>query len=82
MSYEIDYGNMDHEQAIKRALHDCREWLGTTQYNQMVEVLRADKGQTPRKLVFFGLTMLGIQGFPAQVMVDQFWSPQRELDFA
>jgi hypothetical protein len=30
-------------------------------------------------MITLGLAVQGIQGYPAQVMIDEFWSPQRDL---
>ena len=79
MSYEIKYNTTD-PLAESNALMDCRKWLGNRQYRKVIDILKGDNGRTPRSLVVFGLSMQGIQGYPAQVMVDKYWSPQMTLD--
>jgi hypothetical protein len=41
--------------------------------------LVADRGRTSRNFVFLSLALQGVQGYPAEVMVQEFWSPQRDL---
>ncbi len=79
MHYEITYKTTD-PLAESNALMDCRKWLGNRQYHKVIDILKGDNGRTPRSLVIFGLSMQGIQGYPAQVMVDKYWSPQMTLD--
>jgi len=81
MSYEIQYSNIESEETIKKALKDCKQWLGNAQYKKVCDILKTDHGQTPRSLIRIGLMMQGIQGYPAQAMIDTYWSPQRRLDF-
>jgi len=78
MHYEINYSDKTTEDAIK----DCKKWLGTTQFNKVVKILKEDCGRTPRHFVLLGLAMQGIQGYPAEIMIDEYWSPQQELDLA
>jgi hypothetical protein len=79
MSYEIEYSDCQSPETIQKALDDCKRWLGTRQYNKICKILADDKGQTSRNLVRVGLMMQGIEGYPAEVMIDTHWSPQREL---
>ena len=76
MSYEIDYTDKTPEQAIK----DCKQWLGTKSFNKVVKILQEDCGKTSRPMVRLGLAMQGIQGYPAEAMIDEYWSSQQELD--
>jgi hypothetical protein len=79
MHYEIKYDTQDREAAEEKAIADCKQWLGKKQFNKVVQLLKGDKGQSPRHAVLFGLGMQGIQGYPAEVMADRYWTPQREL---
>ena len=81
MSYEIKYSNIKSPDTIKKALSDCKDWLGKARYKKVCDILKADHGQTPPNLIRIGLMMQGIQGYPAQAMIDTYWSPQRRLDF-
>jgi len=79
MSYEIEYSDLVSPETIQKALDDCKNWLGKDQYKKVCKILQADNGQTPRHLVRLGLMMQGIQGYPAEAMIDTYWSPQRDL---
>jgi hypothetical protein len=81
MSYEIQYSNTASAETIKKALKDCKDWLGNAQYKKVCNILKADQGQTPTHLIRVGLMMQGIQGYPAQAMIDTYWSPQMQLNF-
>lgn len=72
MSYEIDYTGMPNGQT--QAIKDCIEWLGKEQFAKVVEILILDEGRSPRHMVRIGLMMQGIQGYPAEVMMDKFWA--------
>ena len=79
MSYEIHYSDCKSPETIQKALDDCKRWLGAKQYKKVCKILEADNGQTPRNLVRVGLMMQGIEGYPAEVMIDTYWNQQREL---
>ena len=81
MSYEIQYSNIESAETVKKALKDCKDWLGTARYKKVCDILKTDHGQTQPSLIRIGLMMQGIQGYPAQAMIDTYWSPQRRLDF-
>ena len=78
--YTMDYSTLpEGEKRIAKALKDCKDWLGTQQYRKIIRIIKADNGRTPRNLLMIGLALRGIQGYPAEVMIDEFWSPQRSL---
>lgn len=79
MHYEVRYDQQDETAKADAAIADCKKWLGKKQFAQVVRILQNDKGQSTRQLVLFGLAMQGIQGYPAEVMVGRYWTPQREL---
>jgi hypothetical protein len=81
MSYEIEYSNTASAETVKKALDDCKDWLGKARYKKVCDILKTDHGQTPPNLIRIGLMMQGIQGYPAQALIDTYWSPQRRLDF-
>jgi len=81
MSYEIEYSNTASAETAKKALDDCKDWLGKARYKKVCDILKTDHGQTTPSLIRIGLMMQGIQGYPAQAMIDTYWSPQRRLDF-
>ena len=79
MSYEIQYDLSLPEQAQAQAIADCKDWLGSKKFKQVISLLKADKGRTSRKMVVFALSFQGIQGYPAEAMVNKYWNAQREL---
>jgi hypothetical protein len=79
MSYEIEYSDCKSPETIQKALDDCKDWLGADQYARVSMILMQDKGQTSRNLLRVGLMMQGIQGYPAEAMINTYWTPQREL---
>jgi hypothetical protein len=76
MHYEINYVDKTPEDAIK----DCKKWLGTKQFNFVVKALKNDNGTSSRQLIKFCLSIQGIQGYPADAMIDKYWNPQQEFD--
>ena len=80
MSFTVDYNAYpEGEQRVMAALTDCKKWLGTRDYRKVVKALSADHGRTSRNMLRLRLAMNGIQGFPAEVLLDEFWTPQRDL---
>jgi hypothetical protein len=78
--YTVDYNALpEGEKRIAKALKDCKDWLGTRQYREIIQIIRTDRGRTSRNMLLLGLSLRGIQGYPAEVMIDEFWSPQRDL---
>lgn len=80
MGYTVKYDQTDTESAEAQAIADCKRWLGDRQFNNVIEALRADAGQCSKECVLFELMLMGIDGYPAQVMTDKYWNKQRELD--
>ena len=79
MSYEIEYSDLESPQTIQKALDDCEQWLGSVQFKKVCEILQADNGRTSASLVRFGLSLQGIRGYPATVLMDTYWTRQRDL---
>jgi len=79
MSYEIQYSDLGSQETVKKALADCKQWLGNAQFKNVCKILQADNGRTSASLVRFGLMMQGIEGYPAKVMMDMHWTRQRDL---
>jgi len=71
MHYEIDYTNKAN--AADAAEQDCIKWLGKKQFNKVVAILRDDEGRSSEQLVLLGLSMQGIQGYPARVLMARYW---------
>jgi hypothetical protein len=74
MHYETEYDTTDVSAAQAKAIKDCKDWLGTKQFNKVVKILKEDEGRTSKQLVLFGLSLQGIQGYPANVMVELYHS--------
>jgi hypothetical protein len=74
MHYETEYDTTDVSAAQAKAIKDCKEWLGAKQFNKVVKILKEDEGRTSKQLVLFGLSLQGIQGYPANVMVELYHS--------
>ena len=74
MSYEIEYTDCKSPETIQKALEDCRNWLGADLYEKISLILIQDKGQTSRNLIRMGLMMQGIQGYPAEAMINTYWT--------
>ena len=79
MSYEIEYSDLESPQTIQKAVDDCKQWLGSAQFKKVCKILQADNGRTSASLVRFGLSLQGIQGYPATVLMDTYWTRQRDL---
>jgi hypothetical protein len=71
MHYEIDYTNKAN--AADAAEQDCIKWLGKKQFNKVVAILLADERRSSEELVLLGLSMQGIQGYPARVLMARYW---------
>jgi len=79
MRYTIQYSDLASQETAKKALADCKQWLGSAQFKNVCAILMADNGRTSASLVRFGLMMQGIEGYPATVLMDTYWTRQRDL---
>ena len=80
MSYEIEYSDLTSGATKAKALRDCKEWLGTRKFNLIAKALKADNGRTSKLGLRMQLAIYcGIKGYPATVLLEEFWSPQRDL---
>jgi len=59
MSYEIEYTDLDSPATIKKALDDCRQWLGNARYKEVCKLLTDDQGRSSENIIRFGLMMQG-----------------------
>jgi hypothetical protein len=76
MSYEVEYTDLDSPATIKKALDDCRQWLGNARYKKVCKLLTDDQGRSSENIIRFGLMMQGIQGYPATAMIKTFCKQQ------
>ena len=80
MGYTIKYDRLNEDEAQAKAIKDVKDWLGTKQFNKVAKILANDHGRSSRFMITLGLSMQGIEGYPAEVMADKYWSPQMLLD--
>jgi len=79
MRYTVQYSDLASQETANKALADCKKWLGSARFKNVCKILQADNGRTSASLVRFGLMMQGIEGYPATVLMDTYWTRQRDL---
>jgi hypothetical protein len=74
-SYEIKYDTTDEQQAKDKAIQDCKDWLGKENFAKLIEAFERDIASvpSPRQEIRVGLMMIGIQGYPAEVLIDTYY---------
>ena len=80
MSYEIEYDTTD-PKAEAKALKDIKDFWGAKHFNKVTKVLAEDHGRSSKRMILISLGMCGVQGYPARVLLDKYWTPQMRLDF-
>ncbi len=80
MGYTINYAGMEPAAAADKAVKDAKQWLGGGRFNKIVKILQGNEGVMSRDDVHYVLNMIGVQGFPAEVMIERYWQPQMSLD--
>jgi hypothetical protein len=80
MSYEIEYDTTD-PKAEAKALKDIKDFWGAKHFKKVTKVLADDHGRSSKRMIIISLGMCGVQGYPAQVLLDKYWTPQMLLDF-
>ena len=78
MSYTKDYSGQPEWMAKVDALKDTEEFLGKARFRKIVKLLKADYVSSKRML-FLGLALAGVQGYPAHVMIDVYAPKQLKL---
>lgn len=78
MHYEIDYSDMSETRKRRKALLDCREFLGKARF----AVIRAElrKLHAPLGVWHTVLSFAGIQGYPVRVLYETY-APKTALWF-
>jgi hypothetical protein len=73
-SYTIKYDTTDEQKAKDKAIQDCKDWLGDKGFNALLKEFERDNagGASPKREIEVALMMIGIQGYPAQVMIDTY----------
>lgn len=79
MRYTVQYSDLASQETVNKALADCKKWLGNAQFKNVCKILQADNGRTSASLVRFGLSLQGIEGYPATALMDTYWTRQRNL---
>lgn len=72
MHYDIEYSNISDEATKDKAIKDCMAWLGKRQFNKVARILGEAPATMNPALVKIGLAMQGIQGYPAEVMIERY----------
>jgi len=78
MHYERDYSGQPEWMAKIDALKDTQDFLGKPKFRKVVKLLKNDYVSSKRML-FLGLALVGVQGYPAHVMIDMYAPKQLEL---
>lgn len=78
MHYEIDYTDRPEWIAKVDAMKDTQDFLGKVKFRKVVKALQGDYTSSKRML-HFALGLAGIQGYPAQVMIDLYAPKQLKL---
>ena len=81
MKYTVDYSHYPEWQAKIEAMKDTQDWLGKPKFRRVVKLLKNDTS-TPTHIIYFVLGMLGIEGYPAQVMFELYVPKQMSFDFS
>lgn len=74
-SYEIKYDTSDVSAAQAKAIKDCKDWLGEENFAKLIKAFERDIASvpSPRQEIRVGLMMIGIQGYPAEVLIDTYY---------
>lgn len=72
MPYTIDYGDLNGDAKVTKALADCRDYLGAKNFKLICEGIKdaLAKGANERTLLMQLSVLAGISGYPAQVLID------------
>lgn len=73
MHYFIEYENLESDVTKRKALQDCKDFLGARKFKEVSLILANDHRQTSKHIVLFGLSLTGIEGYPAEVMLETYW---------
>ncbi len=80
MHYTVDYSQYPEWQAKVEALKDAQDWLGKARFRKVVKFLKDDYS-SPKRVLYLALAMLGIQGYPAQAMIEVYAPKQLAFKF-
>jgi hypothetical protein len=80
MSYEIEYADIESAETKRKALSDIKDFWGAKHFKNVTKELANDHGRSSKKMILISLSICGVQGYPAHVLLDTYWSPQMLLD--
>jgi len=71
-SYTIKYDTSNVSESQAKAIKDCKDWLGAKGFDALMKEFERDNagGASPKREIEVALMMIGIQGYPAQVLVE------------
>jgi hypothetical protein len=81
MHYEISYDTTD-AKAEAKALKDIKDFWGAKHFKKVTKALADDHGRSSKKMILISLSICGgVEGYPAHVLLEKYWTPQMRLDF-
>ena len=80
MSYEKAYSDHESAETKKKALSDIKDYWGAKHFKKVSKALADDHGRSSRQMIYISLGMCGVQGYPARVLLNTYWTPQMLLD--
>ena len=79
MGREIEYDTTNRPEAEAKALADIKDFWGTRRYNKFDKAFSIFKGRVSRIELEVALAINGVEGYPADVFINKYYSPQMEL---
>jgi hypothetical protein len=80
MSYEITYADIGSAETEQKALSDIKDYWGAKHFKKVTEALADDHGRSSKQMIIISLMMCGVQGYPAEVLLNTYWTPQMLLE--
>ena len=81
MSYEIEYADVESAETKQKALSDIKDFWGAKHFKKVTKALAEDHGRSSKRMITISLGLCGVQGYPARVLLDTYWTPQMLLEF-
>jgi hypothetical protein len=78
MSYKKDYSGQPEWMAKVDAMKDVQDYLGKPMFRRVVKLLKNDY-RSPKHALSLALMLIGINGYPADVMIDMYAPKQLKL---
>jgi hypothetical protein len=70
--YDVDYSDLTPQAKHRKAIEDCREYMGDHRYEHVVNEFRKVPPKSVEQLGFY-LSLCGVQGYPVRAMHDEIW---------